>query len=256
MIREENMSSLSSLAVKAALATDWDSAIKFNKRLLRENGKDIETLNRLAYALLEKGDLQTARKLYLKVLRLDRANPIAEKNLRKIAGLADRKKKKVKPSKPKEGNGASREDISSIFLEEPGRTKITRLRNLSEPHILSSLRPADEVVLSIKRHSIFAKTPEGVYIGALPDDVSHKLIPFMKGGNEYKAFIKAVEKNSVAILIKEIKRGRRFKNSPSFSAGSSSYYAFVREDAIKDQRRPDVTTYEDLEDEEESSDEE
>lgn len=246
------MTSIASLAVQAALATDWDSAIKLNKKLLKENSRDIETLNRLAYALLERGDLEDAKKMYLKVLRLDHANPIAEKNLKKIAAFSDGKKKRRNPEKTKVADGTLRDDISNIFLEEPGKTKITRLTNLAEPHILSMLRPADEVTLTIKRHSIFAKTRANVYIGALPDDIAHRLIPFMKSGNEYKAFVKAVEKNAIAILIKETKKGKRFKNTPSFSSGSATYYTFVREGTIKEERRPDVTTYEDLEDEEES----
>lgn len=248
------MASLTSLAVQAALATDWNEAIRLNRKILKENARDIETLNRLAYALMESGDLDEARKLYQKVLRFDHANPIAEKNLRKIAMMWDGKKKKITPGKTHIPNGNAHSDISSIFLEEPGKTKITRLRNLAEPLILSYLRPADEVTLTIKRHSIFVKTQANVYIGALPDDIAHRLIPFMKGGNQYKAYVKAVEKNAIAILIKEIKKGKRFRNNPSFTPGPTTYYTFVREEAIKEERRPNVTTYEDLEDEDDSED--
>lgn len=252
------MSNLASDAVSAALKTDWDNAVKLNKKLLSVHPNDIETLNRLAYALMEKVDLTEAKKLYQKVLRLDPGNPIAERNLKKIQALSQKRPRQLKALRVKKtlnSDGNSQDDISNIFLEEPGKTKITKLKNLAEPHILSILRPADAVTLSIKRHSIFAKSKSGIYIGALPDDIAHRLILFINGGSEYLANVLAVDKNSVAILIKEVKKGNRFKNSPSFLSGTTPYYTFVREDAIKEERRPDVTTLEDLE-EELSSDEE
>lgn len=251
------MTNITSDAVAAALKTDWDTAIKLNKKLLSLNPHDIETLNRLAYAFMEKVDLTEAKKLYQKVLRLDPGNPIAERNLKKIQALSYKKPRQLKNLSIKKTlgeDGNSQDDISNIFLEEPGKTKITKLTNLAEPHILSTLRPSNEVTLSIKRHSIFVKSKSGVYIGALPDDIAHRLILFINGGSEYVAFIKSVDKNVLSILIKEVKKGHRFKNSPSFLSGTTPYYTFVREDAIKEERRPDVTTYE--EEEESPSDEE
>lgn len=245
---------IASRAVLSALQNDWDTAILLNKKLLSHNPKDIETLNRLAYALMEKGVLSKAKRLYQKVLELDHANPIAEKNLAKILFLKKRGKILSRLSSKTRLNNVARDDISTIFLEEYGKTKITKLKNLAEPHILSRLKPALEVTLSIKRHSIFVKAQDGTYIGALPDDITHRLIPFMKGGNQYCAYIKSVEENAISILIKEIKRGARFKHSPSFVTITSVYPTFIREDAIKEERRPDVSTYEDLE--EESSDKE
>lgn len=246
------MPTLVTEAIHAALKADWDNAISLNKKLLKENATDIETLNRLAYALLEKGELDEARKVYQKVLKLDKHNPIAEKNVRKLSVLQG---KTIIQSSKKfvDGESQTTRDLYDIFLEEPGKTKITKLRNVAEVHILSALRPADEISLSVKRHTIVVKSIKGdAYIGALPDDLTHRLIPLLKAGNVYKAYIKSVEKNAVSILIKEAKRGNRFKNTPSFLTTPASYYSFVREDAIKEERRPDVSTYEELE--EESSD--
>lgn len=251
------MADFASEAVLAALRNDWDTAIILNKKLLSRNPKDIETLNRLAYALMEKGDFLKAKRLYQEVLELDHANPIAEKNLAKIMALIKRGKTFLKRAATSLAsrqaktrlNNVVKDDISTIFLEEPGKTKITKLKNLAEPHILSRLKPAMEVTLSIKRHSVFVKSPDRTYIGALPDDITHRLIPFIKGGSQYRAYIKSVEKNAISILIKEIKKGARFKYSPSFVSITSAYPTFIREDAIKEERRPDVSTYEDLEEE-------
>ena len=55
-------------AISAALAQNWDRAIEINKTILKNNKDDLETLCRLAYAYLQYGEIDKAKKLYKKIL--------------------------------------------------------------------------------------------------------------------------------------------------------------------------------------------
>ena len=54
------------------------------------------------------------------------------------------------------------------------------------------------------------------YLGLLPDDMSHHLLKLITGGNKYQALIKSVKSNSLAIIVRETFRSRKFRNQPSF----------------------------------------
>lgn len=203
---------LTSQAIKSALHQKWKEAIRINHELLELNEKDIPALNRLAYAYLKSGNITTAKLVYRKVLNIDRYNPIALKNLKWLTHLTS--------------NDIHQEDVSvsstpTIFLEEPGKTKIVMLVHPAPTNVLCNLITAQRVSLIPRRHSIEVRhhTAGGkeVYIGALPDDISHRLLQTMTGGNTYDAYIKNVAKNTVTVFIRELKRGKKFSDIPSFS---------------------------------------
>lgn len=245
------MKDLETLAIEAALRQDWETAIKVNEELLKTTPHDIETLNRLAFALMEKGDLEKAKKHYQKILRLDHFNPIALKNLNKLDNIRPRAfKKRLKTI------GSQPTNLANLFLEEIGKTKVTKLKNIAEGHIISQLKSGDEVILSTKRRSVFILDKNKTYLGALPDDLSHRLIQFMKYGNKYQVFVKSVEKNCLTVFIKEVERASRFRNQPSFSNAPLTYLASVREEVFDNQEKPQVATFEELEEEEEEEEEE
>ncbi|KXK10578.1 MAG: hypothetical protein UZ22_OP11002000682 [Microgenomates bacterium OLB23] len=54
------------------------------------------------------------------------------------------------------------------------------------------------------------------YVGALPDDISKRLIFLLEGKSVFNTFIKAATKNSVDVFIREEKKGRKVKNFVSF----------------------------------------
>src|SRR3989338_5169940 len=76
--------SYSTQAINAALFNNWKEAIKYNEEILDKNPKDLDALNRLAYAHLQLGKLKEAKKLFKRVITLDSYNQIAKKNLLKI----------------------------------------------------------------------------------------------------------------------------------------------------------------------------
>lgn len=233
--------SLPDQAVKAALAQNWKEAVHINLAIIKESKTDIEALCRLGYAYLKSGHIKEAKKAYERVLTLDQYNQIAEKNLLKLATL---KKKNL------ESDGAAA--ISPMmFLEEPGITKVIDCIHVAPPQTLSTLSPGQDVSLKSKNHCVEIRTTQHTYLGALPDDISFRLIKLLAAGNTYRAIVKSIEKNSLKVLIRETGRGKRFANQPTFAA-TTSYVPFAR--GITTADAPDMTpTGEDDQEAEEAS---
>lgn len=203
------MTPLKTQAIQKAFEGNWNAAAVINQELLKENPNDIETLNRLALALTLCGKIKQAKETYQKVLKLDNENPIATKNVKRLGNFTS--KKKAIESAP-----SFTKDISALYLEESGKTKIIELVNIAEPKIVSLLMTGEALVLQIKRLKIFVLDTKKHYIGVLPDDIGKRLIKFLKGGNIYEAYIKRAENHHVVIFVREVKRASKFKNQSSF----------------------------------------
>lgn len=199
---------LKTQAIQTALTGDWENAISINKQLLKENPDDIETLNRLAYAMMAMGKIKQAKDIYLKVLKIDTKNPIALKNIKRLPEKrnGDRQNLVFDPQ----------ENFDTLFLEESGKTKIIELINVAEPKFICDLQSGKSLNLNIKRLKIFALDDKNHYIGMLPDNIAKRLIKLQKGGNIYEVYVKAVENRKVTIFVRETKRSTKFKNQPSF----------------------------------------
>ena len=195
-------------AIKAAMHGDWNLATRLNKKILKVEPKNPTALNRLARSYWEKGNLVQAQKTYQRVLKHDPFNLIAAKNLKR---LADQTKTSSKEASFRKVSGGT------IFLEEPGRTRIVKLIKLASPEVLSGFDNGDEVLLVPKKHQICVTGLKSTHLGCIPDDLSHYLIRLINGGNQYQAFIKSVDRQNLEILIREIKRASKFRNQPSFS---------------------------------------
>ncbi len=219
------MTSLKSQAVHTALSGEWNEAIHLNQALLKEDPQDIDTLNRLAYAYSAIGDVKHAKSTYQKVLKLDTKNPIALRNLKRLT-LTPMKTYKIL----KKGKGGNSHDetyqgvinVSSLFLEESGKTKVLELVNMADPRHISILIPGEPLFLRVKRSKVFAYDRKNQYIGMLPDNTGKRLLAFIKGGNCYDAWVKAIQNHRVSIFVKESKRAIRFKNQPSFTFGEKN----------------------------------
>ena len=77
-------------------------------------------------------------------------------------------------------------------------------------------------------------------MGTIPDDLSLRLIKFIKGGNRYQAFVKAVDRQNLEIFIQEIFRSKRFRNLPSFSPSGGGYLSYLSPGTIY-KGRPETT---------------
>jgi len=208
------------LAIQTALSGDWQNATSINKALLNDDPNDIEALNRLAFAFTILGKIKQAKTTYKKVLGLDSLNPIAIRNLKRLADAKTLGKSVKKPS--------SVTFVHKTFLEETGKTKIIELINLAPPRITANLRIGQPLNTCIKRLKIFIQDMEKQYIGVLPDDIGKRLIKFIKGGNKYETYVRSASNHSVVIFIKEVKRATRFNNQPSFLQSNDSSSIFEK----------------------------
>lgn len=198
------------VAIKYALENKWEEAYRENLKLLEENPDDIDALNRTAYSLMRIGKFRRAKEYCQSVIAKDKTNPIALKNLKRLETLARRSFKK------QEANGDAIMSIQDVFIEEAGKTRTVELKNVADKKTLSLLEPGEGVLLVIKRSKIFVQMPDKTFIGMLPDNIGMRMIPFINGGNEYSACVKASEDHSVTVFIRETKKASRFKNQPSF----------------------------------------
>lgn len=217
-----NTDLLSQLAIECALSANWQDAVKINEKILKLDTQNVEALNRLARALCCLGHMAKAGKTYQKALEIDPYNVIAKKNQEKISKL----KGELKPSENGHTNGNSLTNgndhtnvpnISAIFVFEPGKTKVINLLNLASPSILATLSCGDKVVIIAKKHSITIAKEDGTYLGALPDDLSFKLIALITGGNKYEVYVKYATTKSLTIFIRETERSLKYTNQPSFA---------------------------------------
>lgn len=199
------MNPLKLQAIQTALTGDWTTAISLNQAILDEDPTDIDTLNRLAFAHASVGNMKEAKTTYEKVLELDTQNPIALRNIKRL----DKSTTRTTPV-------MLNPQMNSLFIEEPGKTKIVELINVAEQKHISPLRCGEMIFLSVKRMKVFILDADKQYIGMLADNIGKRLIKFMEGGNKYDAYIKTVSNHKVSIMVRETHKAARFKNQPSF----------------------------------------
>ncbi len=217
MDENPKLQSLSQLAIDAALSSHWEEALKLNKKIIKDDSRNVDALARLARVYMEMGRSSLAKKYYCEVVKIDPYNPIAIKNLKIIRSF--------KPNGQHNGIIHQVPSIKlspSLFLQEPGKTKIVNLLKVAEPQKLSQAYCGMPVEMIIKNRKITIVDSNTNYLGVMPDDISHYLLRLLRGGNKYELFIKSIRVNGLDVLIKEIFRSKRFKNQPSFLENSDA----------------------------------
>ena len=227
---------LETAALQAAYAGDWQQVIKSNLQIVKEDPQNLAALNRLAKAHLELGHPHKAVTFYKQVLKIDRYNTIAQKNLQRLEHYSANGKTHV----PKQ-------IYSSSFIEEPGITKSVHLVNTCEQSILAQVNGGDKVNLTSKKRFIAVTSIDGLYLGKIPEDLSLRLNVLIQGGNQYQAWVQSIDKHHIKIFIKESLRSNAFKNIPSFTdSDHSSYLAFPSPETVY-LDRPDTSRTEEQE---------
>lgn len=220
-------SPLPETAIAAALVQNWKEAIRINTTILKQNKTDIDALNRLGFAYLQSGQFTRSRKMFQKVLKIDPYNQITSRNIKKLGSI---RRKDL-------GRTSPRRLSPLMFLEEPGKTKIVVCVNPAPTSVLSTLVAGQEVQLKARNHCVEVRDERNSYLGALPDDLSFKLIKFLSGGNHYQTLVKGVGKNTLTVFLHEITRGKRFAHQPSFIT-TTSFLPFSR---TRSSEGPDMT---------------
>lgn len=207
---------LAQLAIQAALSANWKDAIEINEKIFKLDTSDAEALNRLAHAYTCLGKKERAKNIYQKVLEIDPYNIIASKNMDKISKMNGQSSlgKTTLPAI----------NLANVFLYEPGKTKVINLLNLAPPSILANLNCGDKVLLKTKKHSVTISACDGTYLGALPDDLAHRLIGFIDGGNVYDVFVKFATTKNLTVFIREVHRDSKFASQPTFTEGQKYFF--------------------------------
>jgi len=194
-------------SIRQALCHNWVSAITTNKEILRQIPSDVNTLNRLAKAQIELGQLDDAELTLKTILSLDNYNSIAKINLEKLRTT-------LKPLSPITSTNNTNRNI--CFIEEPGKTIVVQLTNLGDPNIINQLSVGLEVFFKLAGRKIKITNSEQQYLGSLPDDLCLSLVHCLRLGNKYQILIKSVNCRSITIFIREIKKSARLKGMDSF----------------------------------------
>lgn len=215
MDQNPQSSNLSRNAIDAALDCRFDEALKLNRQILKLDPQNVDALNRQGHIFMEIGKYNMAKKYYCEVVKIDPYNPIALKNLKIVKSFKSNGK-----TEAIQMNGMLKLS-PSLFLQEPGKTKIVNLLKVAEPQKLSKAYCGMKVDMIIKNRKITIVDSNANYLGVLPDDICHHLIRLLRGGNKYDLFIKSIKVNALSVLVKEIYRSKRFKNQPSFLENSN-----------------------------------
>lgn len=198
------MDDITQQAVSSALSGDWQKAEELNELILKDFPDNVGAMVRLAKAQIELGESSKAKKILEKVIKLDPYNSIATKTLLKLK------------SKDKGGEITHNKISAEMFLEEPGKTKLTELTNLGDPNIFLQLDPGDEAKLIGGGRTISVNTSNGKHVGKLPVALGFRIKNLTSQGFEFQALIKSTSEDSVKVFIRELSRPSGFEKIMPF----------------------------------------
>jgi tetratricopeptide (TPR) repeat protein len=204
----DNLEILEQQSVDAAINLQWKEAVRLNLEIVKSDKENIAAYLRLGFANLQLNNLKESKKYYRRALRIQGKNSVALDNLEKIKILEAKGAKNHKF-----GTASFKPDL---FIEIPGKTKTVFLVNHGQKDVLAKLFVGEEVELKIKKRRVEVRTVNNEYMGSLPDDLSKRLIFFIKAGSVYKTIIKEADLNHVAVFINEEKKGKKAGNNISF----------------------------------------
>jgi len=181
-------------AVQAALEADWTRAVDLNTRIIEANADDLEARNRLGRALLETGKLDEAKAAYAEVLKTEPNNPIALRNVARLATLIEHKTK-INMTKSK--------TQPRLFIEDMGKTGILRLINPAPAHIVAKYSPGAEAELRERDGLIAVHARDGELLGFLEPKVGRRLLDLLNTGNQYVVAVVSNDQQNPRVAIRE-----------------------------------------------------
>lgn len=207
-MENQNIEQLENQAVNAAINFSWRLAAELNKKIIKLDKKNLAAFLRLGFAYIQLQKFSDAKKYYRKALKIQPNNNVAKENLERLKVLQSKTAKKSKKT-----------TISldpNLFLEIPGKTKSVALVNLGQKNLLAQFSVGQEVFLKFKKRKVEVRTKENEYIGSLPDDLSRRLLVFLKAKSKYNVFVKEANLSRVTVFIREEKKGNKVQQYLSF----------------------------------------
>ncbi|OGK09801.1 hypothetical protein A2767_03450 [Candidatus Roizmanbacteria bacterium RIFCSPHIGHO2_01_FULL_35_10] len=204
----ENIEKLENQAIDAAVNFKWQEAIDLNEKIIKLDKKNLPAYLRLGFATSQNQKFTEAIKYYKKALKIQPSNNIAKENIERLKVLQNKSTKKSKKT-PMYLD-------PNLFLESTGKTKSVVLVNLGQKNVLAQLTVGEEVELKFKKRKVEIRTTENEYIGSLPDDLSRRLLVFLKAKSKYRVFVKEANLNKVTVFIREETKGKKVQHYMSF----------------------------------------
>lgn len=204
----ENIEQLENQAIDAAINFNWPQAISLNEEIIKNDKKNLAAYLRLGFASSQIQNFIEALKYYKKALKIQPSNNIAKENIDRLKVLQSKFTKKSKKTHMYLD--------PNLFLESTGKTKSVALVNIGQKNILAQLTVGQETDLKIKKRKVEIRTKENEYIGSLPDDLSRRLLVFLKAKSKYNVYIKDASLSKVTVFIREEFKGRKVQHYLSF----------------------------------------
>lgn len=202
-------------AVSLASQGRWEEAVDVNNDVLRAFPSDTDALNRLGKALSQLGRYSEAREAFQRSLDHDRANPIARKNLERLAPLED-------APTPARTDGLT----PRLFIEESGKSCVTTLWSPAPAAALARVAAGDAVTLHLDGAAVGATTAMGAPLGRLEPRLAARLARLIPAGNRYAAAVASVGDGEVAIVLREVYRDPRVGGVLSFPTRAGDLGAY------------------------------
>lgn len=242
-----SLNQLEENAINHAVEAEWEKAIEVNNQILSIEPDNLSAYLRIGYANLQLNNLEEAKNSFEMVLKLQPKNIIAVDHLEKIKLLLSRKKKRAI------GQTKFNPDI---FIETPGKTKTVSLVNLGQKEDLAGINIGQGVVIREKRRRLEIRSEQDDYVGSLPDDISKRLSYFINEGSKYDVHIKEITLTSVVVFIREISKGKKVRQYPSFPTNPHTMLSDINQIDEEDPNNPKSNTDDDEEGNEDSDGEE
>ena len=203
-IRKEN----TKLSVESAMKSDWPRAIQTNLEIIERFPWDLESYNRLGKAYSERGQNKKALQAFQCALVISPNSPIAKKNIKRLEKTATIKTNKAAP-----GTKSNRS-----FIEETGRTGVTKLVNIPRSFDVGNLIAGHNVDLITVDRGMRILDEKGMEIGSIEPKLALRLKKLVEGGNTYSANITSAGEDGVTVIIRETYRHPSQSNKASFPA--------------------------------------
>lgn len=204
----DEIDSIQLQAIEAAMQHQWQDAANLNALIIKKDKHNLSAYLRIGFAYLQLGKMNEAKKYYNKALRIQPKNIVALENLEKLKILSRKGINRIGIEKPVFN--------TEVFIDVPGKTKSLTLVNPGQKNIIARLISGQSLDLKVKKRKVEARTKANEYVGTLPDDISRRLIHFLKARSIYSTIIKEAGLNKIVVFIKEEKKGRGVVNHISF----------------------------------------
>jgi len=183
-------------SIRVAMDSLWEEAVKINRIITEDFPWELEGHNRFGKSLLETGHKAQGAEAFRCALILSPNNPIAKKNLLRLQNLTTLRKSKQ----------AKEKAASNNFIEDSGKTTMTRLVNVPFDSDFAKFIPGNSVELVPNSKSVRVRYQDSENVGTLEPKIGSRIRKLMDGGNKYEASITSVEGNAITVMIREVHR--------------------------------------------------